>query len=173
MSITILRPTGNIYVGCTRNTGASNCALVDEESADEDTTYVYRNTAGEVYDLYSFPASGIPTAAIIAYVRIYFRLKTYDTSGLGDGASKLKTHDTIYNGEWQNSAAYTYFYTEYAVNPNTSKPWTVSEVDAIQAGQRLYCGSSPYYARVTQMWVAISWAVPRASGPQLIGLPFF
>ena len=172
VTITTLRPTGDNHVGCARSpVGAANYTAVYEESPDDDSSYVYRNSVGEVYDLYSFPASGIPSAAVIAYIRIYFRLKTGDATLGGAGATKLKTHDALYNGEWQSSAAaYTDFYTEYTLNPNTSAAWTVSEVDAILAGVRLYAASGSYYGRVTQMWITISWTVPCAAGPQIIGL---
>lgn len=175
MQITILRPSGagDITELFKQDTSGSNYEKVDEVTADDNTTYVYCNTAGTKYDLYKFPSSGIPSNAIIQYVRVYYRFMGSNSAG-AKASCRIKTNGTVYNSTLRDSpASYTDYYDEWTTNPYTGVAWSVSEINAIQAGPYIYCYSGSYYARTTQLYIKIGWdygPISISARAQLIGM---
>jgi len=118
-----------------RSAGSDNFALVNETVVDGDTTYVEASTSGDL-DLYELGDLGVASATIHCVQPIIFAKKT-------DVAAR-SLHIPIKSGGTQSDGAATALLTTYdhisrpmAVNPVTTAAWTLSEVDALQAGLKV------------------------------------
>ena len=114
----------------------NNYALADEIPANGDTDYVESSTLDQT-DLYNLTASGLSGVTI---KRVWAEARARDTVAAGGLlALVLKTNSTEYAGS-DLSLLTTYtkqlLGTVHTVNPNTSAAWTVSELDALQAGPK-------------------------------------
>ena len=158
----ILRPNGPGYTTQIPvqypNSGA-HWDKVDEETPDENQTYVRSTYAsGEKQDLYELsdiPVGPIIINAVTEYIRWY--------SELGEGSNSphffaIRTHDTTYLIVC-TLLGKTYYQTyshSWTLNPYTGQPWTLDEVNALQAGVSLL---NNYYFnfRCTQVYVEVTY----------------
>ncbi len=147
-----LRPTGagswssNNDRGCSRN-----WQCVDDNTSDEDATFVWGRRNSWLTDTYATgDATGTGT---IEKVIIYIRVRTNFTG--------VRTRTVVYTGggryygseiNMNGINSYTDFSTSYTTNPATDSPWTLSEVNAMQAGVRIRG-----YARCTQVWAVVHY----------------
>jgi len=110
----------------------SNYQNVDERPPDGDTTYNESDTDTD-YDLFNLAACGLSDVTILG---IDVKLTVRKTVANGDQMrAKIKTGGTEYNGsDFDPSTTYTRQVATWRTNPNTSSAWTISDVDALQAG---------------------------------------
>jgi len=165
VGVEILRPnaTGDVTT-LTKSGGTYNWEMVDEESPDDDTTYVgwyVFETSVDKYDLYNLPAhSG---AGAISSIKVYVRCKAPD----GDGGPSPKCYELIktHGEEYENEEAitpdgYATFSHTWEANPYTSAAWTWDEIDDLQIGVRLTRNSdkcSTTNIRCTQVYVEVNY----------------
>jgi hypothetical protein len=120
----------------TPSTG-SNYQCVDEIPANGDTDYVESDTPAD-YDLYNLEACGLSDVTI---KRIWAEARARDTVAVGgEVALVIKTGGTEFDGP--NVALLTTYSkqvlgTVHRVNPDTTVAWTVSDIDALQAGPKV------------------------------------
>jgi len=133
---------------------------VDEETPDEDETYVH--TANGVYqrDLYALPNPS--HEGTISSIEVFYRVRnTQDTFDVGAKAS-IRTHDITYDGEeyLTKSTSYETFSEVWEKNPFTGEAWTWDEMDALEAGVSLWGGGAAEYLRCTQVKVEVNYWLP-------------
>ena len=173
MSVEILRPNaaGDLTYLYQYPATGSNYEKVDEETKDDDSTYVYNEATAHYYDRYNIPnhseGSGtINSVTVKAYMKRY-------VFGF-DCTAKLccKTHDTLYYSDIiQLTISYALYSKQWTTNPYTGSAWTWDEIDALLIGVGLKGEGSGYYSRCTQLWVEVNYEgaappsyVPRHSG---------
>jgi prepilin-type N-terminal cleavage/methylation domain-containing protein len=136
--IDTLRPTGsgaqsqNSDVGC-----SSNWQCVDDATPDEDVTYVKATGKGR-WKTDSYETSDGSGSGTIDSVVVHMRVRKTDSSQ--KARTLVRISGTKYYGTSISltSSSYTNFSTTYANNPDTSAPWTWSDVDNMEIGVRLY-----------------------------------
>ncbi|MCG8608688.1 hypothetical protein MJD09_27335 [bacterium] len=152
--IDTLRPTGsgayssNTDVGC-----SSNWQCVDEVTADEDVTYV-RAGGEESWKTDTYQTEDGSGTGTVDSVIVHIRVRRTDSEQYTRTVVYLS--GTRYYGAstYLSSSSYTNFSTTYVNNPDTSSPWTWSEVDAMQIGVRLYIDEDNG-PRCTQVWAQV------------------
>lgn len=156
MATVILRPTGagsGVYTGTpwSRSGGSNNYEMVDESSADGDSTYNSSSTTGAA-DLFSFEdlPDGFEPTSVTVYIRsrltgaygvIYHYVKSGATEGLPGVAVPTSS------------------YADYASNVLSTDPdgdvaWTAEAVNALLAGYYNVVASGGAN-RVTQVWLSV------------------
>lgn len=115
----------------------NNYLLVDETPANGDTDYVVGSGINQ-YDLYNFSNSGLTGVTIR---RAWAESRARDTVAAGAlTCLTIKTNSTEYDGTDRSLiTSYTIqiLGDDYDTNPNTGNPWTISEIDALQAGPKV------------------------------------
>ena len=141
----------------------SNYLCVDEEVADDDSTYVETSGGATEIDTYNIPdhSEGYGT---ISSVTVYVRCRASTTADLHAAETVIRTHGTDYFGTYTLlPTSYTDYSTTYNVNPNTTNAWTWDEIDALEIGVRLY-DNDDGEVRCTQVYVEVDYAAPALSG---------
>lgn len=110
----------------------TNYENVDDATPDADSTYNFSSTVGHT-DLYTF---GNAPAALTTIHGIQTGIVARkDDAGSREFARVIRTNSTNYDG---TTVTLTDSYVSYAEvqeqNPNTSSAWTVSDINAIEAG---------------------------------------
>lgn len=144
---------------------------VDEESPDDESTYVYgvcsdgncSNDSSAEGDLYNIQdPSG--TLKKILGVRVWLRSKEHvDQPGMSEIKVQIKTHETEYSPHASGESelyrepiyvgdTYKDFFYEWESNPNTGKPWTWDEIEQLQIGSRVPINRQ---AEITQVWMEV------------------
>lgn len=115
----------------------SNYQCVDDIPPNSDTDYVEGSTA-EDHDLYNLSASGLSGVEI---KRVWAEARAKDTAASGaEVALVIKTNSSEYDS---SNIALLADYTKqikgtvHTVNPQTTSAWTISELDALQAGPKV------------------------------------
>jgi hypothetical protein len=110
----------------------SNYENVDEAAPDDDTSYNTADAVGEK-DTYNFTVSGVTGNIKGVGVRT-FQSKV-GTLGITTKAI-TRVNSTDYQGSKTNSPAegYGVYHDYFSVNPDTSNPWTVSDVTSAEFG---------------------------------------
>lgn len=113
---------------------ANNWSAVNEVPPDNDTTYVYSSTPGQI-DLYNL-ADLTLTGSIIAVQVVLDARK--DDAGTRSIAAAVRTGGVNYFGSTTNlSTSYLFYVNVWATNPNTSVAWIGSDINALQCGQKM------------------------------------
>lgn len=141
---------------------------VDEETADDDATYVHRYGGSTGFADDSYNLSDLGPNVVISNVEVVARVRriaqnpggTYPTSiGLGvrvDGSSHFSNTDI-------SSNSYGAITRNYATNPDTGVAWTPSEIDNLQAFLRLRFINMALWqgglisGRCTQIYVVVTY----------------
>ncbi len=157
----ILRPNDNgSSTQLSRQGSNRNYRCVDETTADEDLTYVYAQDDAVELDTYNMANRSQGTGTINS-VTVYARARAY-YSGACDNMSMqiaLRTDSTTYygdmitlvgNGGWSDYSA------SWTLNPDTDQPWTWPEIDALQAGVKLY-DDGDGYPQCTQVYAEVNY----------------
>lgn len=128
-----LAPSGaGNHTAWTPNTGA-NYAAVNEHPANDDTTYVASSTAGQI-DTYAM--DDLPAGTVFA-VQTVIRARK-DDGGVRQIAPVFRIGSTDYIGATVSIGDSYQWYTQiYETSPATSAAWTVSEINAAEAGVKL------------------------------------
>ena len=157
MTIKTLRPNGagnaTLISGQLPGAGA-HWDKVDDVRPDWNTTYVVQTMAAQQYDRYAVPAyTGVGT---INKVTVYAAVASTNTQGM---CTVIRTHSTNYYGSAQGNTGWTVINTEYTTNPNTGFAWTWAEIDAMEAGVRLY-PIPPAGDFCTQVYAVVNYGTP-------------
>lgn len=138
----IRRPTSDYLSTYSASEGSDLYAMVDEETADGDTTYVYRaDSAGSQY--HGFSAFSIPGGATNIALKIYVTYRV-DT---GDDASyywRIRVNGTAYTSTVVGADPDTYTEATYTwtTNPDTASAWTVDDINGVGSNPLEYMGYS-------------------------------
>lgn len=152
MSDLILRPNGDNTVALTPSSGSNNYAMVDESSADDDSSYVYTSSGGK--DKYDLPNHSSESGTI-SNVRVSWRSKN-QSALLANVAADIIVGGSEYLGTNQNqSSSYANYYYDWANNPKTSSAWSWSDIDALIAG--VYVTALLGEVRVTQVYITVTF----------------
>lgn len=130
--IVVLRPTSDDSVQFSRSAGADNYALVSDSVADDDSTYVEDGTSGHA-DEYGYDNLPFVPSSILAVQQIS-RVKNPD---VGSISFKQRCHSGATTSDGTSTAApsnYQNFRRIYDQDPNTSSPWTATNLDAAKFG---------------------------------------
>lgn len=156
-----LRPNGpGTYTQLISSTGDANWMNVDDASPDDGVSYNYIASypifgARDSYSLENF--SG-PSNSTISNVRVYIRISTQDMAGI----IELVIGGTYYQGSDFDSPNWQTYYWDWTTNPSNSQPWTVSDINNLEAG---YWASSIQYRvnKISQIYIVVSYDVPTAT----------
>jgi hypothetical protein len=150
-----LRPTGNGTYTEFENVipgGIAHWEAVDETSADGDNSYIASETPNN-RDTFALSDPGIPLSSTVNSVTVYAAVKRVEKkkeefyimirSGNTDSLSSIltATEDT-----------YAVFSKVWDKNPADNQPWTVEDVNALEAGVKVNKG-----VIVTQIYVVIDY----------------
>jgi hypothetical protein len=120
------------------DTGA-NWSQVNEIPPDGDTTFVYSSGSGQ-YDLYGLTSGSSIMGITDSVSRVYIEARSREISATGENIRLgLKTSGSEY---WSSNIPVTTSYGRYeantwVINPNSGLPWTVSDLDNLQAGVKV------------------------------------
>lgn len=105
---------------------------VDESPPDEDTSYAHTDTTGNI-SLWTYPE--VPTTSNVDAMIAMPRAKKTD-AGTAQIQSVVRTGGNNYNGESKapSQEQYEYHPHIWMLNPDTSDPWTPSEINAAELG---------------------------------------
>lgn len=130
----------------------NNYLNVDEETPDEDATFVANATAEYVRDLYNLEDTS--QTGTINWIKVWIRCK------LQAAKTAIKTGGTVYLGdEIGLTTSWTDYSTQYTEKPGGGA-WTFGAVlNALQAGVALMGsgGKEPVGANCTQVWVEVDY----------------
>jgi len=120
----------------TCSTGSDHGALVDEQTPNDDTDYVYSSTLNHI-DTWEYPALGY-TGTILG-VQMTLRGKKSDTgtraiAAVTRPASTDRVHAT---NHYLPSDAYSYYRALWELNPEDSAAWEVADVDGAEFGVKV------------------------------------
>jgi len=112
---------------------ATNWQAVSPPVPLGDVQYVSDGTPSD-FDLYHLAATGLTGTIFGIQTVMYARI---DAAGPRTLAPVLKTGGTVYQGAaFAPGQAYQFWAQTWQVNPNTSVPWIVSDLNALQAGPK-------------------------------------
>ena len=139
---------------------------VDEETADDDDTYVASDSPSWKEDSYHIPDHSTQTAGgDINYVEGYLVCRGTDNATQDSAYFHLRFDWVEHNGISANVtpsyAPYSHLWTN---SPNTDITWTWSEIDGLQIGVGLREPTSGQYTRCTQVYAEVSFDAPSLSG---------
>lgn len=136
-----LYPSGDLS-SCTELTAYGiipNYACVDEETTDEDSTYVYNNTPTLKTDLYELPNQSL--SGTINYIQVFTRAKSHTFTQHMDGIYKIIcspdsvcTHIYKSNNINNLTSSYAYYNYVWTENPSTVTDWTWGDIDTLCIG---------------------------------------
>lgn len=131
--VEVLRPSADTAEkDWTPSTGTSNFAMVDDTTPNGDTDYVAASTSG-AYDLYDLTNLPINPTGVFGVQAVINARK--DDATLRQVRSKLKSGSTTSDGASMTlGTSYTTSVDRYELNPDTSAPWTLAQVNALQLG---------------------------------------
>jgi len=164
---TVLGPTANGDVtGWTIN-GQGSCnqegnewRCVDDAPNDGDNTYVSSTSSSALESIYNLADwSGAPSPLTITNVNVEASCRR-TTSSAVSVKILVKSGGTTTAGATSqncaNSATYTVWSEDWATNPTTSSAWTLSDINALQAGVR-DADASTLEVRVSHVRVTVTF----------------
>jgi hypothetical protein len=114
-----------------KSTGSDGYALIDEDQANT-SDYIYSSTASD-YSLFGYSNLPFTPANIYAVAVDTFLAKS--DAGTATGRNKMKSGSTTVDGATISPSTTYLNYTDvWMVDPDTSAAWSVSGVNALQAG---------------------------------------
>ena len=140
-----------------------NYKCVDEETADEDDTYVKATTRNKI-DLYHL--QDISGDGTINNVTLWIRAK--QTTGNEKIEPRIKTGGTEYKGTQftPSTTSYADYPYTWDTNPDTGNAWTWDEINNSQAGQKsIGVGGWSGEERVTQVWIVVDYTPSDTTPP--------
>ena len=157
-----LRPGGSgSSTQCSKSgSGGSNYQRVDETTADDATTYVYKSGGGFALDLYNISNKG-DVVGTINSVTVYARARASSTVSMRMEIA-CRTHSSNYYGNTitlPGSAGWNNYSKTWLTNPNTSQVWTWQEINDLQTGIKLYDDGSGQ-PECTQVYIEVNYTVP-------------
>lgn len=174
MATLILRPSSDISIAHTRSGGPNGYALINESTADADTTYIYGENSGNSYTKHTskFVVSGTKPSGAFRITGITATLNArHDGDSGNNGYAKVNAQVTMLNGSGRSQQSseqnVTTGYTNYTF---TFSPSTlgVANVDLVSLDNlfslEVITNSKPkstsyknYKVRVTQAYITITY----------------
>lgn len=165
-----LRPNGvGAYSGNTPVGDTPNWECCDDVTPDELATRVETispGAVGWVLDTYQAPDSGYSDWNVLK-VTIWVRARKSSSEPVQPTARTcIRTHSLqYYSSELTLSTSWGNFSKEYVNNPNTSQPWSISEVNDLQIGVSLKGGidqgQDAGWAQCTQVYAIVDYTMLR------------
>jgi hypothetical protein len=114
-------------------TASTHYAAVDDASTpDEDGSYVQSITPGQI-DTNKYQPTGLPSGPIFgAQLGLYAK-----KSEIGPRVMAPVVNNVVGAPYFPSSEIYQYSLTPYQTNPVTGLPWTIGEINAIEAGVKV------------------------------------
>ncbi len=147
--IEILRPSGaGIITELDASGGSANWECVDEEINDGDFTYVYEAASAFSEDSYEI---GDHTTGSGRIDSLKIVVSCIGFGGNSRAATKILTDGNSQEGYIikPTTSQYTYYETNYRLNPITGMPWAWSQIDSLEIGLRLRAAAG------TQVWAEV------------------
>jgi len=131
---------------------------VDEEVADDNSTYIYESSTSYKRDLYNLPAHSEGSGTINS-ITIYFRCRRSPGAGVSYAKPSLKSDGTITDGTEVSlsSTIWGDFSQTWTTNPADSAAWEWADIDALQIGVSLKKGAVSAYC--TQVYVEVDYTL--------------
>jgi len=161
-----LRPDGpddetNLTIGGS-SPAPSNWESVDEETPDEDSTYVYHDGTDYLRDLYNIVDHSLGSGKINS-VTVHARCNSRKTPEQASLKIVLKSGTTTEESvEKTLTKDYSNYSNTWTTNPDTGSAFTWGEVDSLQVGVSLRedkAGTGDY-SGCTQVWVDVDYTPP-------------
>lgn len=156
----VLRPNGvgsHTGIPAQHPDSGEHWQKVDEETPDENTTYVLEDEHTDTYDLYLIenPVTGAET---ISKVTITIRCRDTGETPHAVADTEIRTNgSTVHGDEETLTGSWKNYSTVYYTNPVTDLPWTWAEITALEAG--VWLGTQyEVPARCTQVFVEVEAA---------------
>jgi hypothetical protein len=132
VAVQLLLPNGDGAINDFSQVGGTsgqNYTSVNEVPPDDDTSYVYSSTVGDI-DAYTLASIGSPSAVIGVQITASARKDDSSTRvvALGFGNASTQVFDTGFS----LTSNYEMFYEPYDQNPITSADWAVSDFSTAQ-----------------------------------------
>jgi FlaG/FlaF family flagellin (archaellin) len=162
----VLTPNGPVCTSLKPVGDSPNYKCVDETIADNDATYLYRDSTSYSDEKFTLTDHGTANGNIVS-VQIFM---VCEKAGSGSQNSYAKTiirlngaitygSETTLTGSYQQ-----YSSTPYTTMPGTSSAWTWQNIDNLEAGISLKSGqtsgSSTSIARCTQVYAVVTYYTP-------------
>jgi len=152
-----LRPNGQgNYNTLSASPAVSEYLNIDEDTADDDTTYVFSDTSDEKSS-YTFP-NHTTESGTINNITVYFRAREYYLDDTGHITAFVRISSTDYFGDEETlTSDYVNNNYEWTQNPNTTSAWTWNDVDNLEVGLRLDGEHSTKQGRCTQLYAVVNY----------------
>ncbi len=134
---------------------------VNEETADDFSTFVFTTSASYKRDLYHLDTHDEGSGTINA-ITVFFRftgLDHQDDPATASARAVIKTHGEVFTGDEETSGGLTFETKAYSwlTNPYTGSAWTWEEIDTLQAGVELKKSGGGYVSACTQVFVTVDY----------------
>lgn len=155
--IVTLRPNADTAIQeWTPKGGGDHYVEVDEESHDDDATYVY-TISPNATELFDIANSELDAGTTINKITLYMWASYYPPTLKYHATYGIKSGGTEYWEDfWNWPASYTEYSKEYTTDPNTDSPWTVAAINALQIGVKS-SGEAAAGGLCTQMYVEVDF----------------
>ena len=137
--------------------GTDHYTTVDEESTDDDTSYVESDIEDQ-RDTFGMEACGLPANAIISKLSLWARMRR-------ESILDARVYMMIISGATEQLSdsiitisGYNVWSWDHETDPNTGEAWTIAAVDAVELGLKISTGVA-----CTQLWGVITYTVPTGS----------
>src|SRR3989338_1587036 len=152
-----IRPNAQGYYDDWVNVGCGS-GLFEWQCVDEDPASIldYLYTRGKnKYESFAFQDSGL-TSETINDVTLYFYGQEYSRSKY-KFQPLIRSGSTNYLGSLKSlTSGYSYSSENYVNNPATGSAWTVSQIDALEAGMKSY--SSNPGGKIAQVYAVVNYS---------------
>jgi len=153
----ILRPTSDVAKGLSASVGADNWAMVDDNTADDDGTYVQADFVpveqNIVFDDYGYGVNPVPNGSqinsITVYTRTYNSQWTYPELLLADGGH-------VWKDKFSDNEVWATHSSTWTTNPVTNAPWTIQEITDLKLSAVI--GNTNGIAKLSQVYAEVSYS---------------
>lgn len=135
-------------------------SLVDEEVADDDTSYFQCSTTNRSFEFFGLGATGV-SEGTITNVRINFRCRHVTATGYSRAVVGTDT-DFSYGDTKTSTASYQTFTQDWTTNPRTGSAWVWSDFTNYYFGVEGWSSSTKSNNRCTQFFIEITYTEPSA-----------
>ncbi len=156
--VATLFPNGDDTQAWTTSSGSDHYSLVNENPADGDATYVETSTtnAFDIFDYDNFADTGT-----IHGVQVNSIMKGTGPATVKNVVkSDVTTDDTTSPTFSYHSASYLSYWSIHELDPNTSAPWEIADLDAAKFGVKQLSNN----ARLTRQYVEVAYTFVSPGG---------
>ena len=138
-------------------------SLVDEEVADDDTSYFQCSATTHSFEFFGMSATGI-SEGTISNVRAVFRCRHATATGYSRACvgTAPTTGNYSYGDTKTSTTSYQTFTQDWATNPRTSSAWAWSDFTNYYFGVEGWGSGTKANNRCTQFYLEITYSEPSA-----------